>query len=155
MPGSNRVAVAAATAVLAVAALTACTAGNAAPAASSASQEGTDVDLQSVYAAISAADPGAEDPLGTVSISGMAKTLSVSVLVAADEPMTTDRLVAILVAIRDTTPASIETVTVIARDVADEEKIVDLSTAVAGLPDDVTALHDGGVTLSRVDLEKL
>lgn len=155
MPGSNRVAVAAATAVLAVAALTACTAGNAAPAASSASQEGTDVDLQSVYAAISAADPGAEDPLGTVSTSGMAKTLSVSVLVAADEPMTTDRLVAILVAIRDTTPASIETVTVIARDVADEEKIVDLSTAVAGLPDDVTALHDGGVTLSRVDLEKL
>ncbi|KXZ60485.1 hypothetical protein Mlaev_01564 [Microbacterium laevaniformans] len=155
MPGSNRVAVAAATAVLAVAALTACTAGNAAPAASSASQEGTDVDLQSVYAAISAADPGVEDPLGTVSTSGMAKTLSVSVLVAADEPMTTDRLVAILVAIRDTTPASIETVTVIARDVADEEKIVDLSTAVAGLPDDVTALHDGGVTLSRVDLEKL
>ncbi|GAA4067748.1 hypothetical protein GCM10023065_20490 [Microbacterium laevaniformans] len=155
MPGSNRVAVAAATAVLAMAALTACTAGNAAPAASSASQEGTDVDLQSVYAAISAADPGAEDPLGTVSTSGMAKTLSVSVLVAADEPMTTDRLVAILVAIRDTTPASIETVTVIARDVADEEKIVDLSTAVAGLPDDVTALHDGGVTLSRVDLEKL
>lgn len=155
MPGPNRVAVAAATAVLAVAALTACTAGNAAPATSSASQEGTDVDLQSVYAAISAADPGAEDPLGTVSTSGMAKTLSVSVLVAADEPVTTDRLVAILVAIRDTTPASIETVTVIARDVADEEKIVDLSTAAAGLPDDVTALHDGGVTLSRVDLEKL
>lgn len=155
MSGSNRVAVAVATAALAVAALTACTAGNGAPAASSASQEGTDVDLQSVYAAISAADPGAEDPLGTVSTSGMAKTLSVSVLVPADEPVTTERLVAIFVAIRDATPASIETVTVIARDVADEEKIVDLSAAVAGLPKDVTALHDGGVTLSRVDLEKL
>lgn len=155
MPGTTRLAVAAAAAVLAVAALTACTGGGGAPAASSAAQEGTDVDLQSVYAAVSAADPGVEDPLGTVSTSGMAKALSVSVLVPADEPVTAERLVAIFVAIRDTTPASIETVTVIARDAADEEKIVDLSAAVAGLPDDVTALHDGGVTLSRVDLEKL
>jgi len=155
MPGSNRVAGAAAAALLALAALTACSAGSGAPAASSSSQEGTDVDLQSVYAAVSAADPGVEDPLGTVSTSGMAKTLSVSVLVSADEPVTTERLVAIFAAIRDTTPASIETVTVIARDAADEEKIVDLSAAAAGLPDDVTPLHDGGVTLSRVDLEKL
>lgn len=154
MLGSSRLVIAAAAAVLAVTALTACTGGGG-PAASSASQEGTNVDLQSVYSAISAADPGVEDPLGTVSTSGMAKTLSVSVLVAADEPVTTDRLVAIFVAIRDTTSASIETVTVIARDAADEEKIVDLSTAVAGLPSDVTALYDGGVTLARVDLEKL
>ncbi len=88
MPGTTRLAVAAAAAVLAVAALTACTGGGGAPAASSAAQEGTDVDLQSVYAAVAAADPGVEDPLGTVSTSGMAKTLSVSVLVPADEPVT-------------------------------------------------------------------
>jgi ABC-type glycerol-3-phosphate transport system substrate-binding protein len=57
MLGSSRLVIAAAAAVLAVTALTACTGGGG-PAASSASQEGTDVDLQSVYSAISAADPG-------------------------------------------------------------------------------------------------
>ena len=69
--------------------------------------------------------------------------------------MSTETLTAILVAVRDTTPDDIETVGLIAREAADEERIVDLRSAIAGLPDDVTALYDGGVTLARVDLDKL
>lgn len=56
---------------------------------------------------------------------------------------------------RDTTPDDIATVGLVAREAADEERIVDLRSAIAGLPEDTTPLWDGGLTMSRVDLDKL
>ncbi|UIN30746.1 hypothetical protein [Microbacterium binotii] len=120
---------------------------------SSSSTEETD--LQSVYDAVLAADPRVADPSASVSLSGVARTMTVVVLIEGEESVTTATLTAILIAVRHATARSIETVTVIAREAADEEKIVNLTPAIAGLPSDVTALGDGGVTLSRVDLDKL
>lgn len=75
-------------------------------------------------------------------------------LISGDEPVSTDALTAMLVAIRDNTSDVIETATIIARDAEDDDKIVDLSPAIAGLPNDITPLWDGGLTLSCVDLDK-
>ena len=75
-------------------------------------------------------------------------------LISGDEPVSTDALTAMLVAIRDNTSDAIETATIIARDAEDDDKIVDLSPAIAGLPNDITPLWDGGLTLSRADLCK-
>lgn len=155
MPRVPRIALAAAGAAVAMAALTGCTGTSDVLPSSSTTQEGTEVDLQSVYRAVVASDSRVEDPLGTVSYSGTAQTLSLSVLVRGDEPVTTDTVTAILIAIRENTPAQIETVTVVARDADDEEKILSLSDAVAGLPSELTPLVDGGVTLMRTDLDKL
>ncbi|UAJ81556.1 hypothetical protein IT072_11845 [Leifsonia sp. ZF2019] len=112
-------------------------------------------DLQSVTSAVLAADSRVTDASGTVSYSGAARTLTVAVIMSGEDPVTTSTLTAVLIAVRDATPTGIQTITVIARKAADEEKILDLSGAIAGLPKDVTPLWDGGVTLSRVDLEKL
>lgn len=121
----------------------------------STTQGDQDMELQAIYDAVAASDPRVEDPLGTVSSSGAAKTLSLSVLIVGDEPVSTETLTAVLVAARDSTSDDIETITLVAREAADEEKIVDLSSAIAGLPEGITALWDGGVTLARVDLDKL
>lgn len=43
-----------------------------------------------------------------------------------------------------------------ARDDSEQNHLIDISTAVAGLPDDVTVLGDGaGLTIMRADLDKL
>lgn len=150
---STRLTAALAAVVLLAVALTACGASNGSSPTSS--QEGAAMDLQSVYDAVIASDSRVEDPLGTVSYSGAAKTLSLSVLITGDEPVTTETLTAILVAVRDTTSDDIATVGLVAREAADEERIVDLRSAIAGLPEDTTPLWDGGLTMSRVDLDKL
>lgn len=135
--------------------LTACGTSEGPDSPPASSQEGTDMNLQAVYDAVVASDSRVVDPLGTISYSGMAKTLSLSVLIEGDEPVSTETLTAILVAVRETTPAEIETVGLIAREAADEERIVDLRSAIAGLPEDTTPLWDGGLTMTRVDLDKL
>lgn len=155
MRTSPRMAAVVFTAVLAMSGLSACTGSTGVAPSSSTSQEGSTVDLESVYDAVIAADPRVEDPLGTVSYSGAAQTLDLSVLIVGEEPVSTDTLTAILIAVRDSTPSSIQTVTVIAREAADSEKIVDISSAIAGLPEGLTPLYDGGVTLMRVDLDTL
>lgn len=127
--------------------------GSATPGATT--QEGQDMDLQPLYDAVTAADPRVVDQSGTVSYSGAAKTLSLAVLLSGDEPVSTEELTAILVAARDNTPSEIETISVIAREAADDEKIIDLQPAIAGLPADLNPLWDGAVTLARVDLDKL
>lgn len=152
---SHRLIVAAGAVAVAVTSLTACSASDGALTSPSASREGQGTDMSALYDAVTASDPRVADPLATISYSGFAKTLSMSVLITGDEPVGTETLTAILVAVRDTTPDDIETVGLIAREAADEERIVDLRSAIAGLPDDVTALYDGGVTLARVDLDKL
>lgn len=111
--------------------------------------------MGALYAAVAAVDPRIEKVDGQVYYSGAAKTINVVVLISGDEPVSTDALTAMLVAIRDNTSDAIETATIIARDAEDDDKIVDLSPAIAGLPNDITPLWDGGLTLSRVDLDKL
>ena len=127
--------------------------GTATPSATT--QEGQDMDLQPVFDAVTAADPRVTESDGQVYYSGMAKTLDLIVLLSGDEPVTTDELTAILIAARDNTPAEVETISVIAREAADEEKLIDLQPAIAGLPDGLTPIWDGAVTLSRVDLDRL
>ncbi|WP_313547116.1 hypothetical protein, partial [Leifsonia aquatica] len=112
-------------------------------------------DLQGVETAVSAADPRVTDVSGTVNYSGMSRMLTLAVIMSGDEPVTTSTLTSVLIAARDATSSDIESIVVIAREAADEEKIIDLQDAIAGLPSDVTPLWDGGVTLSRVDLDKL
>jgi len=141
-------------AVLLVAPLAGCAGTGPAPTESTTS-EGQDVDLQPLYSAVTAADARVEDPTAIVNYSGTAKTLDLAVLIRGDEPVSTQTLTAILVAARDATPDEIATISVLAREAADEERIVDLQDAIAGLPAGVTALWDGAATLARVDLDKL
>lgn len=152
---SARLTAALVAAALLAAPLAGCGASDGPDSSPTSSQEGTAMDLQTVYDAVIASDPRVEDPLGTVSYSGAAKTLSLSVLISGDEPVSTETLTAILVAVRDTTPDDIETVGLVAREAAHEERIVDLRSTIAGLPEDTTPLWDGGLTMSRVDLDKL
>ncbi len=122
---------------------------------SSQGQGASEVDTNTIYNAVIATDPRVKDPSASVISSGVAKMLNLVVLVDGEAPVTTATLTSILIAARDSTPASIESISLVAREAADEERIVDLRDAIAGLPAGVTALWDGGVTVSRVDLEKL
>lgn len=110
--------------------------------------------LQALYDAVVAADPRITDPLATVSRSGSNTVLSLSVLVTGDEPVSTQTLTALMVAARDSS-VPFDQLDLNARSAADSERLLDLRPAVAGLPDEVTVLTDGGVTIMRGDLEKL
>ena len=157
MPGPStfgRVAATVLIAALLPAPLSACSAFTAPP-AHTATHDGQDTDMDALYAAVAAVDPRIEKVEGQVYYSGAARTIDVVVLIPGDQPVSTDTLTAVLVAIRDSTPVTIETVTVIPRSAEDMDKIIDISPAIAGLPSDVTALWDGGLTLARVDLDKL
>ena len=112
-------------------------------------------DTAADYRAVIAADPRITDVSATESYSGFSRMVTLAVIIDGDEPVTTALLTAILIAARDSMPSDVESLSVIARKASDEEKIIDLSDAVAGLPDDVTPLSDGAVTLMRADLEKL
>lgn len=122
----------------------------------STSQGATTVDpFESLYDAVSASDPRVEDPLGTMSRSGANRVLSLSVLISGDEPVSTETLTAILVAV-DGSPMEFDQLDLNARSAADSEQVLDLSPAIAGLPADVTPLAlDSGLTIMRSDLQKL
>lgn len=107
------------------------------------------------YRAVIAADPRITDVSATENYSGFSRMVTLAVIIDGDEPVTTAMLTAILIAARDSMPSDVESLAVIARKASDEEKIIDLADAVAGLPDDVTPLWDGAVTLMRSDLDKL
>ncbi|MFT4214594.1 MAG: hypothetical protein QM622_07445 [Microbacterium sp.] len=118
-------------------------------------EQGDDIDMQTLYDAVAAADPRVKDPVGQVYYSGFSQTLDLVVMISGDEPVSTETLTAIFIAARDNTTNDIETITVLAWDAEDEEVRVDLSPAIDGLPDDVTVLWDGGATIARTDLDKL
>lgn len=75
-----------------------------------------------VYDAVLPADPRVADPSAAAALSGVARTMTLVVLIEGEEPVTTATLTAILIAVRDATSSSIETVTLIAREAADEER---------------------------------
>ncbi|MFT4214595.1 MAG: hypothetical protein QM622_07450 [Microbacterium sp.] len=118
-------------------------------------EQGVDLDMQTLYDAVAAADPRVARAEGGVSYDGFSKELDLVVLISGDEPVSTETLTAIFVAAGDNTPSEIEYICIIAREADDSENLVDLAPAIDGLPDDVTVLWDGGATIARTDLEKL
>lgn len=108
-----------------------------------------------IKSAIAAAEPRVTTSGITQSQSGAAQVMSVGVTISGDEPVTTASLTAMLIAIRETLPGGIDQVSLIVRDDSSKSRIVDISTAVAGLPAGVTPLYDGALTLMRQDLDKL
>lgn len=108
-----------------------------------------------IKSAIAAAEPRVTTSGITQSQSGAAQVMSVGVTISGDEPVTTASLTAMLIAIREALPGGIDQVSLIVRDDSSKSRIVDISTAVAGLPAGVTPLYDGALTLMRQDLDKL
>ena len=117
------------------------------------SRDSSSFELQDVYDAVTAADGRVTRASAIVSTSGFSRTLSLVVIIDGEQAVSTSTLTAVLVAARDATPDKIATISVIARDATEENRIMDLSDAVAGLPPDVTPI--GAVTMTRTDLDKL
>lgn len=106
-------------------------------------------------AALPAAEPRVQDVGIVESLSGTSNVMTVGVEISGDDPVTTASLTAMLVAVREDLPEVIDQLDFIVRDDAENSHIIDFSDAVAGLPDDVTVLYDGALTIIRADLDKL
>lgn len=106
-------------------------------------------------AALPAAEPRVQDVGIVESLSSTSNVMTVGVEISGDDPVTTASLTAMLVAVREDLPEVIDQLDFIVRDDAENSHIIDFSDAVAGLPDDVTVLYDGALTIIRADLDKL
>lgn len=113
------------------------------------------VTFPEMRAAVMAAEPRVQDTGIVENQSGAARVLTVAVVVSGDDPVTTDSLTAMLTAVRDTLPDEVDQVTFLARDDTEASHILDISVAVDGLPDALTPLYDGALTLMRGDLDAL
>lgn len=159
-PRTQRIATLGAAATLALVALSGCTATAPAqptPTSSSTSTEGQQtVAYPEMRTAVEAADPRVQNVSVLESRSGAARVLTVGVRFSGDAAVSTETLTSVLLAIRANLPDEIDQVDLVARDDSEQNHLIDISTAVAGLPDDVTVLGDGaGLTIMRADLDKL
>lgn len=105
--------------------------------------------------AVTASDSRVQSVGVTQSLSGAAEVLTVGVRISGDDPVTTQMLEGILIAIRDSMPTSFDQVDLIIRDTTDKQRVIDISDAVAGLPSMITVLYDGTLTVTRADLDML
>ena len=108
-----------------------------------------------IRAAVQAAEPRVQRLGIRASKSGASNVLAVGVVLSGDEPVTTESLTAMLVAVRENLPSNTDQVNFLVRDDAENSHLVDISDAIDGLPDDVTVLYDGTMTIMRDDLDKL
>lgn len=109
-----------------------------------------------ISAAVQAADPRVQNVSTLESRSGAAHVVTVGVRFSGDEPISTETLTAVLVAVGENLPDDVDQVDLVARDDSEPSRLVDVSSAVAGLPQDVTVLGGGAeVTIMRADLDKL
>ncbi|WP_447946911.1 hypothetical protein [Microbacterium lacticum] len=149
--------IAVAAAVILGAALVACTPTAAPSTPTPTNTESTVHAFQPVYDAVAASDPRVERVSSvSVSQSGAVRQLTVVIRVTGDEPVTTDTLVAVLTAIRDSAGGSADMLQLIARDADDPDRLLDLEPAIAGLPSGVSALRiDGALVVPFDDLNQL
>lgn len=125
-----------------------------APAPNTSQGASAEVVFKPLYDAIVASDPRAERALAGMSQSGASRVLSVSVLLTGDEPVSTETLTALLVAVEGSSIA-FDQLDLNTRSATNAEKILDLTAAIDGLPGDVTVLAlDGGLTIMRADLDE-
>lgn len=154
-PRAPRTAASVLAATLALTALTGCTTTSPTEPTTSASEGQQTVTYPEISDAVRAADPRVQNVSVLESQSGAARVLTVGVRFGGDEPVTTETLTAVLVAIRENLPGDIDQVDLVARDNGEPSRLIDISDAVAGLPEDVTVLYDGALTIMRADLDKL
>ncbi|MFF2369690.1 hypothetical protein [Agromyces sp. NPDC058110] len=87
--------------------------------------------------------------------SGFSKMMSLAVIFTGDEPVSTETLESVLVAAWGVAPDSVEGLEIIARAAGGDEPLLDLSTAVAGLPDDLDYVFSGSLTMMSDSLDRL
>lgn len=91
-----------------------------------------------VRSAVAASDPRVTDvPTVKVDQSGMARVMTVAVVLSGDEPVTTDTVVNIAVAALENATSDVDYLTLVAWAADDDTRSLDLSAAADGLPDGV------------------
>lgn len=140
--------------MLAITAFSGCTTTSTEP-TSSPSEGQHAVTYPEINDAVRAADPRVQNVSVLESQSGASRVLTVGVRFGGDEPVTSETLTAVLIAIRESLPDEIDQVDLIPRDNGDPSQLIDVTDAVDGLPGDVTVLYDGALTIMRADLDKL
>ncbi|UIN31336.1 hypothetical protein [Microbacterium binotii] len=114
-------------------------------------------EFQAVYDAVAASDPRVERASTvSTSLSGVTTQLTVVVRVSGDEPISTQTLTAVLVAIRDSAPGDANMLDLVARDAQNPKEILDLSDAISALPSGMSLVWiDGGLVVPIEDLRLL
>lgn len=155
LPSPSRLVAVAVGAALALSVVTACSpAASPAPVTTSTESE-SELLYPEIHAAVLAAEPRVVDTGILESQSGASNVLSVAVFVSGAEPLSTESLTAMLVAVRDTMPDGADQLDFIARDDTEASRRLDIGPAINGLPAELTPLWDGTLTLMRGDLDKL
>ena len=144
-------------AALAVGALTGCSSPFAAPQPVPTPLESSVDAFQPVYDAIATSDPRVERASTvTSSLSGAARQLTVVIRITGSEPVSTQTLTAVLIAVRDSAHGDADMLDLVARDASNPKQILDLSDAIRGLPAGLSTIWiDGGLVVPMSDLAAL
>ena len=113
--------------------------------------------FQPVYDAIATSDPRVERASTvTTSLSGAARQLTVVIRITGSEPVSTQTLTAVLIAVRDSAHGDADMLDLVARDASNPKQILDLSDAIRGLPSGLSTVWiDGGLVVPMSDLAAL
>lgn len=114
-------------------------------------------EFQAVYDAVATSDPRVERASTvSASVSGLTTQLIVVIRVTGDEPISTQTLTAVLIAIRDSAHGDASMLDLVARDAENPKRILDLSAAISGLPAGLSTVWvDGGLVVPMDDLRLL
>ncbi|MCR2784261.1 MULTISPECIES: hypothetical protein [unclassified Microbacterium] len=105
---------------------------------STTDQEETTMSPVTVRSAVAASDPRITDvPTVQVDQSGLARVMTVAVVLSGDEPVSTDTVVNIAVAALQNATSDVDYLTLLAWAADDQSRSLDLSAAATGLPDGV------------------
>lgn len=144
-------------ALLAVGASTGCSSLFDAPQSAPTPLESSVDAFQPVYDAIATSDPRVERASTvTTSLSGAARQLTVVIRITGSEPVSTQTLSAVLIAVRDSAHGDADMLDLVARDASNPKQILDLSDAIRGLPSGLSTVWiDGGLVVPMSDLAAL